>query len=98
MTTRKLVPTGDSRVRLFQVFDDAGKLIGTDEEPIPTPEEANEATIRSRMAPLLAASVAHQALPSPTVAQTAAQRQRDTRLTVALTKLALGQLDATDGT
>jgi len=100
MTTRQLV-SNDGVVRRYRVLNDTGDPIGTDEETVPTPEMVNEAMIRGRVAALLAASVAYLALPSPpgpTAAQTTAQVQRNTRLVIALGKLALGQLDTTDGT
>jgi len=100
MTTRQLI-SNDGVVRRYRVLNDAGDPIGTDEEIIPTPEQLNEATIRSRMALLLAASVAYLAIPNPpgpTAAQTTAQVQRNTRLTIALARFALGQLDTTEGT
>lgn len=96
-TTRELVETTES-FRRYRVRDDDGREIGTDVEAIPTPQQINETTIRGRVAALLAASVAYLALPSPTAAQTTAQVQRNTRLTIALGKLALAQLDTTDGT
>jgi len=100
MSTRQLV-SDNGIVRKYRVFNDSGQQIGTDEEVIPTLEMANEMTIRSRVAALLAASAAYLALPNPpgpTVVQTTAQVQRNTRLTIALAKIALGQLDSTEGT
>jgi len=99
MSTRQLI-SDDGIVRRYRVFDGA-KEIGIDEEIISTPEQINEVTIRSRIAALLAVSIAYLAIPSPpgpTAAQTTAQVQRNTRLTIALAKLALGQLDTTEGT
>jgi hypothetical protein len=98
MNIRKLVPTSDSRIRFFEVFDDAGKLIGTDEEPIPTPEEANAVTLRSRLLQSLAANVAYTALTAPTATQTTAQTRRNAQQNIALIRLMLELLDTTDGT
>jgi hypothetical protein len=100
MSTRQLI-SDNGIIRKYRVLNDAGQQIGTDEETVPTPEAANEATIRNRIAALLTASVAYLAVPNPpgpTAAQTTAQVQRNTRLTIALAKLALGQLDTTEGT
>jgi len=98
MTTRELVPSGNPRIRRFRVFSDAGQQIGTDEEPIPTPEEANAATLRSRLLQQLAANAAYSALATPTVAQTTAQTRRNTLQNTALIRLILELLDTTDGT
>ncbi len=100
MNTRQLI-SDNGIVRKYRVVNDTGQQIGTDDEVIPTLEMVNEAMIRSRIAALLAASVAYLALPNPpgpTVVQTTAQVQRNTRLTIALAKIALGQLDTTEGT
>jgi hypothetical protein len=99
MTTRRLIEDNGG-TRLWRVFD-GDQEVGTDVETILTPEQVNERTIRGRVAALLAASVAYLALPNPpgpTAAQTTAQVQRNTRLTIALAKLALGQLNTTEGT
>jgi hypothetical protein len=97
MSTRELVETTES-FRRYRVRDDDGQYIGTDVETIPTPAQVNGATIRGRVAATLSANAAYLALPSPTNAQNAAQVQRLTRLTTALAKLMLEQLDTTDGT
>jgi len=98
MNTRKLVSTSDSRVRLFQVFNDAGQQIGTDEEPIPTLEQANAATIRGRLLQALAANSAFLALNPPTPLQTAQHQRQVTQELSALIRLILEQLDTTNGT
>lgn len=98
--TRQLIED-NGITRRFLVRDDVGQEIGTDVETILTPAQINGATIRGRVAALLAPSVAYLALPSPpgpTAAQTTAQVQRNTRLTIALAKLMLELLDTTDGT
>ena len=60
--------------------------------------ELNAATLRERIGIALAANAAYTGLPTPTAAQTTAQVQRLTRLTTALAKLMLEQVDSTDGT
>ncbi len=99
MSTRELI-SDDGRVRRFRVLDDAGQQIGTDEEIIPTPEQVNAATLRSRATQALTTNAAYLAIPSPgpTAAQTTAQVQRVTRECSALIRLMLELLDATDGT
>jgi len=99
MPRRLIDDTGITRV--YEVVDDDGQMVGTDEETVRTPQQVNETAIRGRVAALLAPGVAYLALPSPpgpTAAQTTAQVQRNTRLTIALAKLALGQLNTTEGT
>jgi len=98
MPTRELITSDDPTVRRYRVRDDAGQEIGTDVEAVRTPRQVNETTIRSRVAALLTPSAAYLALPNPTATQTTAQVQRNARLTIALAKIALGQLDTTDGT
>jgi len=100
MPTRRLIET-NKIVRRYEVRDDTNQKVGTDVEEVRTPNQLNETTIRNRIAALLTASVAYLAVPNPpgpTAAQTTAQVQRNTRLTIALAKLALGQLDTTEGT
>ena len=101
MTTRELI-FNDHRVRRFRVFNDAGQQIGTDDELIPTPEEVNAVTLRSRLLQALAANAAYQALftptNTPTAAQTTAQTRRNAQQNSALIRLMLEQLDTTDGT
>lgn len=98
MNTRRLVPTSDSRIRLFQVFNDSGQQIGTDEEPVPTPEETNSATMRSRLLQQLAANAAHLAKTTPTNTENTAHLRRITQQNSALIRLMLELLDTTDGT
>jgi hypothetical protein len=97
MPTRQLVED-NGIIRRYRVLNDAGQEVGTDTETIPTPAQVNGTAIRGRIAAQLAPSVAYLALAAPTAAQTTAQVQRNTRLVIALGKLALGQLDTTDGT
>ena len=97
MTRRELISTGGG-VRLFWVFNDAGERIGTDEEIIPTQEQVNAAALRSRLLQSLAANVTYAALTAPTAAQTTAQTRRNAQQNTALIRLALEQLDTTDGT
>jgi len=97
MTRRELISTGGG-VRLFRVFDDTGKLIGTDQEPIPTLEESNAATLRGRLLQAIAANVTYAALTAPTAAQTTAQTRRNTQQNTALIRLMLDLLDTADGT
>ncbi|MDQ3029891.1 MAG: hypothetical protein M3R09_07670 [Actinomycetota bacterium] len=96
MTTRELI-SDDGRVRRYRVLD-AGVQIGTDEEIIPTPEQVNAATLRGRLLQSIAANVAYIALTTPTAAQTTAQTRRNAQQNTALIRLALEQLDTTDGT
>jgi len=96
MTTRKLI-SDDGRVRRFRVFNDAGEQIGTDEEPIPTPDQVNAATMRGRLLQALAANAAYLGLATPTNAQNTAHLRRVTQELSALIRLALEQLDTTDG-
>ncbi|CAN5659948.1 hypothetical protein BH24ACT15_BH24ACT15_29860 [soil metagenome] len=101
MTTRELI-SNDGRVRRFRVFNDAGEGVGTDEEIIPTPEQVNAATMRSRLLQQLVANTAYLALftptNTPTAAQTTAQTRRNAQQNSALIRLMLEQLDSTDGT
>ncbi len=97
MSTRELI-SDNGRVRLFRVLDDAGQPIGTDEEAVPTPEQVNAATLRSRATQALTTNAAYLALTAPTAAQTTAQVQRVTRECSALIRLVLELTDTTDGT
>jgi len=102
VTTREPILDGDTRVRRFRVFNDAGERIGTDEETIPMPEQVNAATLRSRLLQALAVNAAYQAAftatNTPTAAQTTAQTRRNAQQNSALIRLMLEQLDTTDGT
>ena len=98
MTTRERIFDGDSLVRRFRVFNDAGERIGTDEEIISTPEQVNAATMRGRLLQALAANVAYTALTAPTATQTTAQTRRNAQQNIALIRLMLELLDTTDGT
>ena len=62
--------------------------------------ELNAVTLRERVTVALPVVAAYLSIPSPgpTATQTTAQVQRLTRLTIALAKLMLEQLDTTDGT
>ena len=97
MTTRELI-FDDGRVRRFRVFNDAGERIGTDEETISTSEVVNAATLRSRLLQALAVNAAHLAKATTTNAENAAHLRRVTQELSALIRLALEQLDTTDGT
>jgi len=97
MTTRELI-SNDGRVRRFRVFNDAGQQIGTDDELIPTPEEVNAVTLRSRLLQQLAANAAYLGLPTPTNAQNTVHLRRVTQQNSALIRLMLELLDTTDGT
>ena len=97
MTTRELI-SNDGRARRFRVFNDAGQQIGTDEELIPTPDEVNAATIRSRLLQALAANAAHLAKTTTTNAENTAHLRRVTQELSALIRLMLELLDTTDGT
>ncbi len=90
--------SNDGRYRRFEVRDDAGNVIGWDEETIPNTEEANAFTLRDRARTALAANATFLALASPTNAQTVAQVQRLTRECSALIRLLTSALDTTDGT
>ena len=97
MTTRELI-SNDGRVRRFRVLNDAGVPIGTDDELIPTPEEVNAVTLRSRLLQQLAANAAYLGLPTPTNAQNTVHLRRVTQQNSALIRLMLELLDTTDGT
>jgi len=101
MTTRELI-SDDGRVRRFRVFNDAGERIGTDAETIPTLEQGNATTLRTRLLQALAANATYLVLftptNTPTAAQTTAQTRRNTQQNSALIRLMLEQLDTTDGT
>ena len=98
MTTREPLPSNDPRIRRWLVRNDQGEEIGTDEEPVPTPEQVNAATMRGRLLQTLATNAAYSALTAPTAAQTTAQTRRNTQQNSALIRLMLEQLDTTDGT
>lgn len=97
MNTRKLVPTNDPLIRLFQVFNDAGERIGTDTEVVPTPEQVNAATLRNRLLQALAVNTAHLAKPTTTTAEDKAHLRLVTQELSALIRLMLEQLNTIDG-
>ena len=97
MSTRELI-SDDGRVRRFRVFNDAGERIGIDEEIVPTPEQVNAVTLRSRLLQALAANAAYLGLATPTNAQNTAHLRRATQELSALIRLMLELLDTTDGT
>ena len=97
MTTRELI-SDDGRVRRFRVFNDAGERIGIDEEIVPTPEQVNAVTLRSRLLQALAANAAYLGLATPTNAQNTAHLRRATQELSALIRLMLELLDTTEGT
>jgi len=97
MTTREPISSDDPRVRRYRVFNDAGQQIGTDEETIPTPEQVNAVTLRSRLLQALAANAAYLAQPASAAAQ-AAQVRRNTQQNTALIRLMLELLDTAEGT
>jgi len=96
MSTRVLI-SDDGIVRRYQVFDGT-KQIGTDVEIIPTLEQVNAATIRSRLLQALAANAAHLAKTTTTNAENTAHLRRVTQELSALIRLMLELLDTTDGT
>ncbi len=85
----------DGSVRVWDVTDDAGNLIGHDIEPIPTPEQVREVQLRSRAATALNTNRAFLALGSPSNAQVLAQVKALTRQVSALIRLELQALDDT---
>ena len=95
--TRRLI-SGDAFTRRYQVTDDStGAVIGYDDEQIPTQEQANEVTLRTRLRTLAEATRTYLALATPTAAQQAAQVRRSARVTLILARLALQDLaDITD--
>lgn len=48
MTTRTLIDENEA-TRVYEVADDDGKVIGTDIEVVPTPQQANEAATRAQV-------------------------------------------------
>lgn len=89
----------DVRHQVWEIRDAVtGALICTSVEPIPTVEDINTETLRSRAAAALAANATFLALGAPTNAQVLAQVQRLTRECSALIRLAVNLLDSTDGT
>ena len=97
MTTREPI-SDDGRVRRFRVYNDAGQQIGTDEEIVPTPEQANAVTLRSRLLQALAVNAAHLAKATTTTAENTAHLRRVTQQNSALIRLMLELLDTTEGT
>jgi hypothetical protein len=93
VSTRQLI-SDDGVTRRWRVLNDAGKEIGIDVETIPTPTEANAATLRDRAAQALAVNATYLALANPTAAQTTTQVQRLTRECSALIRLTINQLDS----
>jgi len=98
VTTREPILDGDTRVRRFRVFNDAGERIGTDEETVPMPEMANAATLRNRLLQALSANTAHLGKATTTNADNTAHLRRITQQNSALIRLMLEMLDTTDGT
>lgn len=96
MTTRELI-SDDGIVRRYRVFDGT-KQIGTDVEIIPTLEQVNAATIRSRLLQALAANAAYLAKTTTTNAENTAHLRRVTQELSALIRLILELLDTADGT
>ncbi len=94
--TRTLV-VDDGRIRRYEVRDD-GILVGYDTEVVFVGADLAEQTLRDRAQQALAANATYLALATPSNAQTVVQVQRLTRECSALIRLALGQLDSTDGT
>lgn len=94
----RILISDDGVIRRYRVTDAGGTTIGYDDELIPTAEDTNAATLRSRAQQALTANAAFLAVGSPTNAQTLTQVQRLTRECSALIRLLLGQLDDTAGT
>lgn len=86
----------DGAVRVYEVTDDGGTVIGRDYEAIQTPAMLNEATIRDRATTALTVNRDFLAIASPSNAQTLAQVKALTRQNTAVIRLLLGLLDDTD--
>lgn len=95
--TKTLVRQTD-RIRVYEIREDDGTLACLSEEPIPTAEDTNAATLRDRAQQALAANATFLANASPTNAQVLAQTRLLTRQTSVLIRLVLNLLDSTDGT
>lgn len=80
-----------------QVYDRSGNLIEETFADVPD-SVVNADTIRDRLRTALDANVAYLALATPTTAQQRTQIERLTRQTNALLRLALDDVDSTDGT
>lgn len=65
-------------------------------DPVYTPEQVNEQTVRERAGQALATNRTFLAVASPTNAQVVAQVKALTRQMNGLVRLVLGQLDATE--
>jgi hypothetical protein len=108
----RILISDDGHMRRYEVRDNGGQVVGYDDEPVLTTEQANGVTLRDRARAALAANVTDQAdnatyllIPSPSAAQVAAQvraltRQSNTqaRELTAVIRILLGDLDTTDGT
>jgi len=97
MPTRELVETTEAFKR-FLVRDDTGKEVGTDVETIPTSQQVNGATLRSRLLRALAANAAYLAKTTTTNAENTAHLRLVTQELSALIRLMLELLDTTEGT
>ena len=98
MTTRTLVDSSTSYLR-YEVKDDAGKVLGYEDEPILRSAETNRELLRQKAAEYLAQNEAFLGASGPvTLVTLSSHMQRLAKQNNVLTRLILGLLDSTSGT
>jgi hypothetical protein len=92
------IVSDDGVTRVVDHVDDTtGEVTCRSIEQIPTAEQVNESTLRTRLRTLVEATRTYLAIATPTAAQQAAQVRRSARITLILARLALQDLaDITD--
>lgn len=93
---RRELVSEDQITRVFNVYDDEDRLVGTDIEQIPTSEELNERTLQQAAVQALQSNKDYLGRSNPTNAQVVAQVRSLTQQTNGLIRLLLKKLDGTD--